>query len=124
MLNGGKGTVTVNWAKVDDDERGKEADRLYDEWREFWLGVLERPVSSELKSEKKIELGGRPGREIEIKKTGLDTGAAVLTDWVGVFRGRCFLVGDHKYSVHAIGKPDFAGSMAVTRILESLKLSE
>ena len=124
-LKGGKDSYQVSWSEIDvDDLKNMTADQLLDRRRDLLLKVLRPPVKSELQAEKKITAGRHTGREIEIKKTGLDAGGIVITDSVTMFRGRAFVVGNRLYLIYTLGEPAFTSSKDTTRVFESLKFTE
>jgi hypothetical protein len=122
QLKGGKDSYQISWSEIDtDDLKKRTTDQILDRRRDQILQILRPPVKSELQSEKKITAGKHPGREFEIKKTGLDAGGIVITDSVTMFRGRAFVVGNRLYLLYTLGEPAFTSSKETTRILESLK---
>lgn len=124
-LKGGSDSFSVSWAAIDKELlKTKTVEQLLDERRDKLVAALRAPVKSELLSEKKITLNGHPGRALEIKKTGLDTGSFVITDTVTMFRGRVVIANGRMLMVYTLGKPEFTSAKETTQFLESFAVTE
>jgi len=103
------GMFGANYCDYPADIKKLSADRVLDSSRDGCVANLD----GKLLSDKKIKLGGHPGRDIQVEVDGKH-----------IFRARVYLVEQRLYQVVVFGPKDLATSKDALKFLDSFELVE